>query len=118
MALYPCSVCRGRRPGTNSNVYPSFRIGDERYFARLRLCTEHLDRLLDQEKWGLLDVDELPDGPTELLCTACKEADPDDTGSLLVPVFQPGRGRRDLFATLCAGCGADFVKTYRLSRET
>lgn len=104
MSVYPCSVCRGRKPGKLAAAYWAWFNADQSRSAwKLRYCLacapEHLKILLSPslEAVGSSDV---------FACVSCGASSEGDSDPIYCTLYLPGREPMEYALQLDGACAA------------
>ena len=104
MSVYPCSVCKQRRPGKLASAYWAwFKADGERSAWKLRYCaacaSQHLSAILTNLR-GAGDSEEV------FACVSCGAGATDDSDPMYLTLYLPGREPEELALQLCSSCAA------------
>jgi hypothetical protein len=104
MSVYPCSVCRGRKPGKLASAYWAwFNADGARSAWKVRYCqdcaVEHLSMLFQKlrEADGMSDV---------FACVSCSASASQDSDPIYLTLYLPGKEPEEIALQLDAACAA------------
>ncbi len=102
MSVFPCSVCRGRKPGKLASAYWAwFQTDGSRTALRLRYCLEcapeHLSILLEASQLN-------PDNSNVFACVSCGADASEDSAPVYCTLYLPKREPTEYALQLCDAC--------------
>jgi len=104
MAVYPCSMCRARKPGKQASAYWAWFVDDGSRIAwKLRYCLacagEHLALLLSNSSPA--------EGSSEVFaCVACGASAQEDSDPIYCTLYLPGKEPMEYALQLDSACAA------------
>jgi hypothetical protein len=104
VSVYPCSICRGRRPGKLASAYWAwFNADGARSAWKLRYCLDcavkHLSLLLN----GSSEQAEIS---SVFACVQCGASAEQDSDPMYCTLYVPGKEPTEYALQLCAACAA------------
>jgi hypothetical protein len=104
MSVFPCSMCRARKPGKLATAYWAWFLADgERSAWKLRYClacaVESLKPLLD-------DTSPAEGNSNVFACIACGIDATEDSDPIYVTCYLPGKEPMEYALQLCGACAA------------
>jgi hypothetical protein len=104
MSVFPCSVCKARKPGKLANAYWAWFLTDgSRSAWRARYCLGCAqDALLK-----LLSTQREMDGTSGVFdCVSCGSSAETDSDPMYLTLYLPGREPTEYALQLCSACAA------------
>lgn len=104
MSVYPCSVCRQRKPGKLASAYWAwFNADGGRSAWKLRYCPacarEHLLELLTR-------LSNMGDNENVFACVSCSTNAAEDSDPVYLTLYLPGKEPQEYALQLCGACAA------------
>lgn len=115
MSVYPCSVCRQRRPGKLASAYWAWFDQDGgRHAWRVRLCPgcapEHLSILLESSRLN-------PDNSNVFACVSCGADATEDSAPMYCTLYLPKKEPMEYAVQLDGACASRLRATISTSAE-
>jgi hypothetical protein len=104
MSVYPCSVCRQRKPGKLATAYWAWFLADgERSAWKVRYCPADAQSSL----LGLLTRLREMDGISDVFgCVSCGQNTSEDSDPIYLTLYLPGKEPMEYALQLCGACAA------------
>jgi hypothetical protein len=104
VSVYPCSMCRQRKPGKLATAYWAWFLADgERSAWKLRYCLSDAQEALS----GLFaHMSELGENSNVFACVACGADSSTDSDPIYVTCYLPGKEPMELALQLDGACAA------------
>ena len=102
MSVYPCSMCRQRKPGKLASAYWAWFLGDgSRSAWKLRYCpacaAQHLAALLN-------DLRQMGEAESVFACVSCGADASQDSDPIYLTLYLPGKEPQEFALQLDAAC--------------
>lgn len=115
MSVYPCSMCRGRKPGKLATAYWAwFNEDSSRTALRLRYClecaAEHLSMLLDPSRFD-------QESSSVFACVSCGADASADSNPVYCTLYLPKREPMEYALQLDGACAAMLQATISTKGE-
>lgn len=104
VSVFPCSVCRGRKPGKLATAYWAwFNADGARSAWKLRYCLDcaqqHLQKVLN-------DMSQLGENSDVFACVTCGASASEDSDPIYLTLYLPGKEPTEIALQLDAACAA------------
>jgi len=104
MSVYPCSVCRQRRPGKLATAYWAWFLADgERSAWKLRYCPADAQQALLAL---LTTLREMGESSNVFACVSCGADASEDSDPIYLTLYLPGKEPQEYALQLDAACAA------------
>lgn len=119
LSIFPCERCRRPVKGALSAAYVNLTNGSTRSGRKIRLCSKHLEELLEGLKgWWTEILDDYGQEPLSG-CTRCAEPVDSQTTryGLFGNIYPKGQDPRFFYGVLCSRDAHALKDTYQLQED-